>query len=227
MKILLLEDNHVLAKSLIKGLKLAGYMVEHFVRGDDGENFFYLHHKNIDLLLLDLMLPGKSGEQICYDIRKNGLEIPILMLTAKGEISDKIKGLNLGADDYLSKPFDFNELLARMRALLRRNPHLENEIIHITDEIIFDISAKSVYKNGVIQSLSPKEFSILEVLVRHRGQALTRNQIFEQVSDFAKENWSNSIDVHIKNIRKKLFKTDHENPLKTVRGIGYRLETKE
>lgn len=227
MKILLLEDNHVLAKSLIKGLKLAGYMVEHFVRGDDGENFFYLHHKNIDLLLLDLMLPGKSGEQICYDIRKNGLEIPILMLTAKGEISDKIKGLNLGADDYLSKPFDFNELLARMRALLRRNPHLENETIHITDEIIFDISAKSVYKNGVIQSLSPKEFSILEVLVRHRGQALTRDQIFEQVSDFAKENWSNSIDVHIKNIRKKLFKTDHENPLKTVRGIGYRLETKE
>jgi len=222
MKILLIEDNQVLAKSLIRGLKNEGFSVEHFVRGDDGLKFLYFNHTSLDLLLLDLMLPGKSGEEICREARANKIEIPILMLTAKGEVSQKVAGLNLGADDYLAKPFDFSELVARIRALLRRKPHLEDEKIKLTADIIFDSQAKKVTRKSREISLSPKEFAILEVLVRNRGRALTRDQIFERVSDFASDNWSNSIDVHIKNIRKKLF--TNEDPIKTVRGVGYRLE---
>ena len=227
MKILLLEDNRILAKSLIKGLKQEGFSVEHFLRGDDGENFFLMHHKIFDVVILDLMLPGKSGEKICQNIRDLGIETPLLMLTAKSEVSDKIFGLNLGADDYISKPFDFQELVARLQALTRRKPHIENAIFYITPEIFLDFSAKKIIKNGKEEILSPKEFSVLEVLCKNSGIALTRNQIFEKVSDFAADNWSNSIDVYIKNIRKKLFKSCNEDPIKTVRGIGYRLEPME
>jgi len=225
MKILLIEDNQVLAKSLIRGLKNAGFSVEHFVRGDDGQKFLYMNHTSLDLLILDLMLPGKSGEEICREARENKIEIPILMLTAKSEVSQKVAGLNLGADDYLTKPFEFEELLARIKALLRRKPHLEEDKIKLTKDIVFYPHAKKVERKSREISLSPKEFAILEVLVRNRGHALTRDQIFERVSDFASDNWSNSIDVHIKNIRKKLF-TD-EDPIKTVRGVGYRLDKLE
>ncbi len=222
MKILLIEDNQALAKSLIRGLKNKGFMVEHFTRGDDGQKFLYFNHTSLSLLILDLMLPGKSGEEICRELRENKIEIPVLMLTAKSEIAQKVSGLNLGADDYLAKPFNFNELVARIRALLRRKPHLEDVKVHLTKDIIFDSEAKTVFQKSREISLSPKELAILEILVRHRGQALTRDQIFERVSDFSSDNWSNSIDVHIKNIRKKLF-TD-EDPIKTIRGVGYRLE---
>ncbi len=225
MKILLIEDNQVLAKSLLRGLKNEGFSVEHFVRGDDGQKFLYFNHTSLDLVILDLMLPGKSGEEICREARANKIEIPILMLTAKGETAQKVVGLNLGADDYLAKPFDFQELVARIRALLRRKPHLEEEKINLTKEVVFDFQGKTVYRKSREISLSPKEFAILEVLVRNRGRALTRDQIFERVSDFASDNWSNSIDVHIKNIRKKLF--SDEDPIKTVRGVGYRLDKLE
>jgi len=222
MKILLIEDNQSLAKSLIRGLKNEGFTVEHFVRGDDGQKFLYFNHTSLDLLILDLMLPGKSGEKICHELRKNKIEIPVLMLTAKGEVNQKVVGLNLGADDYLSKPFNFTELVARIKALLRRKPHLEDEKIQLTKDVVFDYHGKTVLLKSREISLSPKELAILEVLVCHRGEALSRDQIFERVSDFANDNWSNSIDVHIKNIRKKLF--INEDPIKTVRGIGYRLE---
>ncbi len=222
MKILLIEDNQALAKSLIRGLRNEGFPVEHFVRGDDGQKFLYFNHTSLDLLILDLMLPGKSGEEICRELRENKIEIPVLMLTAKGEVNQKVIGLNLGADDYLPKPFDFTELVARIKALLRRKPHLEDEKIQLTKDVVFDSHGKAVLRKSREISLSPKEFAILEVLVCHRGKALSRDQIFKRVSDFANDNWSNSIDVHIKNIRKKLF--INEDPIKTVRGIGYRLE---
>ena len=222
MKILLIEDNQALAKSLIRGLKNEGFVVEHFVRGDDGQKFLYFNHTSLDLLILDLMLPGKSGEEICHELRENKIELPVLMLTAKGEVNQKVVGLNLGADDYLAKPFNFNELVARIRALLRRKPHLEDDKIKLTEDVVFKFHAKAVLRKSHEISLSPKEFAILEVLVRNRGKVLTRDQIFERVSDFASDNWSNSIDVHIKNIRKKLF--INEDPIKTVRGVGYRLD---
>jgi len=223
MKIFLIEDNHILAKSLIRGFKQNGFIVKHFLRGDDGENFFLMHKNSFDILILDLMLPGKSGEEICKNIRENSIEIPILMLTAKSSTENKVNGLMIGADDYLVKPFDFDELLARIHALTRRKPHLEKREIYLTKNILFDFQKKGVYKNNKEVFLSPKEFSVLETLVLNKNKALSRDQIFEKISDFAADNWSNSIDVHIKNIRKKLFK-DEKDPIKTIRGIGYRLD---
>jgi len=126
MKVLIIEDNRVLAKSMIKGLKQEGIAVEHCLCGDDGENFFLLHHSSIDVLVLDLMLPGKSGEAICRSIRQHNIHTPILMLTAKNTTDDKVTGLMLGADDYLAKPFAFREFIARLYALTRRQSPISN-----------------------------------------------------------------------------------------------------
>ncbi len=227
MKILLLEDNRVLAKSLIKGLKQEGFLVEHFVRGDDGERFFLVNYKMFDVVILDLMLPGKSGQEICASIREHNIDIPIIMLTAKDTVEDKVEGLNIGADDYLTKPFDFEELVARLRALTRRKEKIRNETVNITKNIVIDMQKVAVYKNNKEVSLSPKEYAILEMLVINRGRAVTREQIFDKVTDFAADNWSNAIDVHIKNIRKKLFKDEKNDPIKTIWGVGYRLDTDE
>jgi DNA-binding response OmpR family regulator len=225
MKILLVEDNRVLAKSLIKGWKQAGILVEHFIHGHDGERFFFSHHKDIDVIILDLMLPGKSGEEICRNIRVKNIHTPILMLTSKDTTDDTVKGLQLGADDYLTKPFEFRELLARIHTLARRKlVPLQKEVFHITPNILLDFQNRTVLKNGKEEDLSTREFSLLEVLSKHAKITLTRDQIFEKAFDFASSNWSNTIDVHIKNIRKKLFSNEHEDPIKTIRGIGYRLE---
>jgi len=186
MKILLIEDNQFLAKSLIKGFKKEKILVEHFLRGDDGERFLKNHHKEIDVVILDLMLPEKSGEEICQSAREDGIDLPILMFSAKSEINDKVNGLNLGADDYLTKPFDFEELLARVKALARRKKiDLKEEKIKITNSVEIDLSKREVLKNGEEVKLSPKEFSVLEVLLKYRGKALSRNEIFNEVNDFA------------------------------------------
>jgi DNA-binding response OmpR family regulator len=131
MKIFLAEDNRVLAKSLVRGLKQEGFLVEHFMRGDDGERFFLINYKMFDVVILDLMLPGKSGEEICTSIRDKKIDVPILMLTAKDTVADKVNGLNIGADDYLTKPFDYEELIARINSLVRRNFKNKSNIIKI------------------------------------------------------------------------------------------------
>jgi len=186
MKILLVEDNTLLAKSIIKGFKQHKILVEHFVRGDDAERFLLNHHSELDLVILDLMLPGKSGEEICQTARKNNIKIPILMLTAKDTVEDIVNGLKIGADDYLTKPFDFEELLARVEALSRRNPTvLKEEKINITPSVCIDLQKRVVYKNTQEVKLSPKEFAVLEVLLKYRGKALSRNEIFNEINDFA------------------------------------------
>jgi DNA-binding response OmpR family regulator len=227
MKIFLVEDNRVLAKSLVRGLKQEGFLVEYFMRGDDGEKFFLVNYKMFDVVILDLMLPGKSGEEICASIRKREIDVPILMLTAKDAVEDKVNGLNIGADDYLTKPFECDELVARLRALLRRTPQVQREQMQLSPNVMIDFGKVAVYKEGKEIVLSPKEYAILETLAKNEGQALTREQIFDKVMDFAADNWSNAIDVHIKNIRKKLFKDEKYDPIKTVRGVGYRLDTNE
>lgn len=224
MKILLIEDNALLAKSIIRGLKQEKILTEHFIRGDDGERFLKNHHKEIDLVILDLMLPGKSGEEICRSARAENIDIPILMLTAKSDLEDKVRGLEIGADDYLTKPFEFEELLARIKALTRRSKKtFENEIKDITKSVKIDLSKRVILKNGREVPVSPKEFSVLETLLKYKGKALSRNEIFNEINDFADTPWSNSIDVYIKNLRKKLF-YDEDDPIKTIRGFGYRLD---
>lgn len=224
MKILLVEDNMLLAKSIIKGLKQEKILVEHFVRGDDGERFFSNHHKELDVAVLDLMLPERSGEEICTAIREEKVKTPILMLTAKSDLTDKVHGLKIGADDYLTKPFEFEELLARIKALSRRGTlALREEKVYITNSVCIDLQKRVIYKNNKEQKISPKEFSVLEVLLKYKNKALSRNEIFNEINDFADVPWSNSVDVYIKNLRKKLF-YDEEDPIKTVRGLGYRLD---
>lgn len=227
MKILLIEDNRLMAKSLVKGLKNKGYSVEHCITGNEGEDFLLRHHGSIDLVLLDLMLPSKSGEEICKTVREKGIETPILMLTAKSDTTSKVEGFNAGADDYLTKPFAFEELLARISALTRRKPHIESENFPLAPDIFLNFTKKIVVKNGQEVSLSPKEFALLEALCKNAKITLSRDELFSQMSDFAAENWSNSVDVHIKNIRKKLFSDTHGDPIQTIRGIGYCLEPLE
>lgn len=224
MKILLVEDNRILAKNLIKGLQQKGFSVEYCMRGDEGEEFFFSHYESLDVVILDIMLPMQSGIEICKNIREKGISTPILMLTAKDTNEDTVNGLNTGADDYLPKPFSFEVLVARLNALLRRKAPIQQEIVHITPSVWIDFQKKAVFQNGEEVHLSAKEFAILEVLARNDGVALSRDQIFDKAFDFAADNWSNTIDVHIKNIRKKLFANENEDPIKTIRGVGYRLE---
>lgn len=226
MKILLIEDNRLLSKSIAKGLEQEGFSVEVFYDGVQGEQFFWMNHGLIDLVILDLMIPGKSGEMICESARKNGIKIPILMLTAKDSLEHKLNGFAIGADDYLTKPFEFAELLARIRALLRRPKNIKIEQIKIGN-LQIDFTARKILYQDVEILLSPKEWAVFEYLYYHQNQAVSRDSIFENVSDFAKDNWSNTIDVHIKNLRKKLYHSGHEDFIKTIRGIGYRLETSE
>lgn len=224
MKILIIEDNRNLAKSIERVLKQENFSVGVFWNGTEAENFWLINHSDIDLVILDIQLPERNGFEICQNVREKNISTPILMLTAKGEMEDKVKGLQIGADDYLTKPFKFEELLARVHALLRRPKIFKTEKIQITKNIILDILARKVEKNGIEILLTPKEFTILEFLVEHKNEAVSQQKIFDHCFDFAKENWSNSIEVHIKNLRKKLFTNENEQILKTVRGLGYRLE---
>jgi DNA-binding response OmpR family regulator len=224
MKILIIEDNRNLAKSIERVLKHENFSVGTFWDGFEAEKFWLINHGDIDLVILDIQLPEKNGFEICQNIRAKNISTPVLMLTAKGELEDKVKGLQIGADDYLTKPFKFEELLARVHALLRRPKIFKTEKIQLTENIIFDGVARKVIKNEKEISLTPKEFEILEFLVQYKNEAVSQQKIFDHCFDFAKENWSNSIEVHIKNLRKKLFTESNEKILKTVRGVGYRLE---
>lgn len=224
MKILIIEDNRNLAKSIERVLKQENFSVGNFWNGKEAENFWLINHKEIDLVILDIQLPEKNGFEICQTIREKGISTPVIMLTAKEELEDKVKGLQIGADDYLTKPFKFEELLARIHALLRRPQIFKSEKLQLTKNIFFDASARKVEKNGEEISLTPKEYEILEFLVQHKNKAVSQQKIFDHCFDFAKDNWSNTIEVHIKNLRKKLFTQTHEKILKTIRGLGYRLE---
>ncbi|USN58932.1 MAG: response regulator transcription factor [Candidatus Peribacteria bacterium] len=226
MKILIIEDNRNLAKSIERVLKQENFSVGTFWNGLEAEKFWLINNKEIDLVILDIQLPEKNGFEICQNIREKGISTPVLMLTAKNELEDKVKGLHIGADDYLTKPFKLEELLARVHALLRRPKMFKTKKIELTKNIFFDGAARKVAKSGNEISLTPKEFEILEFLVQHKNEAVSQQKIFDHCFDFAKENWSNTIEVHIKNLRKKLFTNDDEQILKTIRGLGYRLEIK-
>lgn len=222
MRILIIEDNKRLAESIKDGLRQEGFAADCLFDGKEGQERILMNGDEYDLVILDLMLPGLSGLAVCENIRKEGIDVPIIMLTAKSAIDDRIEGLNCGADDYLSKPFSFDELLARIRALLRRPRKALPQQLK-TGELVMDVSNKKVYRDGKEIRLSLKEFSLLEYLMRNPNQVLSREQILDHVWDFAFDSFSNVVDAHIKNLRKKI---DHGYPkkiLETIRGLGYRL----
>lgn len=218
MRLLLIEDYAPLRKSLAKGLREAGFAVD--VTGDGEEGFWYAKSNDYDVILLDLMLPKMDGLTILRRLRKEGIAVQVLILTAKDTVDDRVKGLNLGADDYLVKPFAFEELLARVRALVRRNYESRSPVIRVAD-LEINTSTRVVRRTGEVIALTPREYALLEFLALRAGQVVTRAEIWEHLYDFEDESTSNVTDVYILYLRRKLERGGRPRLIQTRRGVGY------
>ncbi|HLM83955.1 MAG TPA: response regulator transcription factor [Candidatus Bathyarchaeia archaeon] len=221
MRVLIIEDQENLAKLVKSGLEAEGFSADCVFEGEAGFNRISMNHKDYDLVLLDWMLPKMNGDEICRDVRKKGIDIPILMLTAKDGARDMIAGLDCGADDYLTKPFSFDVLVARIRAILRR-PKTTLPVELSSNGITLNPATKKVFREKKEIELTLKEFALLEYLMRNRGVAVTRDQILSNIWDFAFDSFANVVDVHITNLRKKLG-DKNAKIVETVRGVGYRM----
>jgi DNA-binding response OmpR family regulator len=223
MHLLIVEDEEKLAKALKKGLTLKGFAVDWLPDPEKARTRIILYKDEYDLILLDLMLPGIDGATITESVRKENVTTPIIILTARNETEHKVDLLNKGADDYIVKPFSFEELLARINSVLRRPTPVQAAVLKV-GPLEMDTAARVVRKEGKEVPLTLKEFSLLECFMREPGVVLSREKLFDHVWDFNALSWSNVLDVHMKNLRKKL---DHENArqqlFETVRGVGYRL----
>lgn len=222
MRILLVEDNRKLAGYIKKALTRESYAVDCVYDGGRGLERAALG--DYDLVILDIMLPVKDGFHVCRELRQDNVNVPIILLTAMGELEDKVAGLDSGADDYLVKPFDLKELSARMRALLRRPPEKKREIL-TAGQISLDTASRTVLCGSEMIQLTLKEFAVLELLVRNKGLVLTRHQIYEHCWDWNASACSNVVDAVIKQLRKKFNDTKTNQTIKTVRGVGYKLPT--
>ena len=220
MKILIVEDEHLIANALKKGLEQEHYTVDLAFDGLDGYDL--ASSGDYDIVLLDLMLPKMDGMELCRQIRNQQIHVPILMLTAKSQLEDKIKGLNCGADDYLTKPFAFEELLARIRALGRRPQNTASEILTVGD-LSINLSNYEVIRQKKIISLSNKEYSLLECLMRHANKILTKDQLIQRVWSYESDILPNTVEVYIRNLRQKIDKNYKVKLIKTVRGFGYKI----
>lgn len=223
MRILIVEDEAKLAEATKKGLELKGFTVDWIDEGEKARTRMLLYRDEYDLVLLDLMLPGVDGATICRDVRAEGVTTPIIVLTARDETEMKIDLLNVGADDYISKPFSLDELVARMNAVLRRPEQALPSVLTIRD-ITLDPAKHTVTKGGKEVALTLKEFSLLEFFMRHPNEAMKREAVLDHVWSFDFPAFSNVLDVHMKNLRKKLDDYEEDDPLfETIRGVGYRL----
>lgn len=223
MRILIIEDQENLAKLVKQGLESEGFAVDYLLDGAAGMLRIELNSDDYDLILLDLMLPKMDGTEICKRMRELKIATPVLMLTAKDGAEDIINGLNIGADDYLVKPFSFQVLIARIRALLRR-PKNNLPVELKTQDLLLNTTTKRVHKNNKEVKLTLKEFSLLEYMLRHVNQVLNREQILNNVWDFSFDSFSNVVDVHITNLRKKLGDKNGKL-LETIHGTGYRINS--
>ncbi len=222
MRILVVEDEHRIANSIKKGLEQERYAVDVAYTGTDG--FDLSSTEDYDSIILDLLLPGMDGVTICRKLRQAQIHTPILMLTAKGQIQDKVDGLDSGADDYLTKPFSFEELLARIRALSRRPLHAIDPVLTV-GELKLDPKLFVVSRTGKSIKLSSKEFTLLEYLMRRAGKITTKDQIISHIWDYEADVLPNTVEVYIKNLRRKIDDpfTDQPPLIHTVRGFGYKL----
>lgn len=223
MKILVVEDEKRIADFLNRGLESAGYTVE--LAGDGKTALEKLHNTEYDLVILDLMLPDVDGLAVLEKARNRGVSPPVLILSARGGVDDRVKGLELGADDYLVKPFAFVELLARIRALLRRGQPTPERLV--VSDLTLDCIRRKVTRAGENIELAPKEFSILEYMMRNRGRPLSRTMIVEHVWDMEYDGLTNIVDVYIRHLRSKIDDRFPAKLIQTVRGIGYMLEAPE
>jgi two-component system OmpR family response regulator len=221
MRILVVEDELKMARAIVRGLQNEGYAAEMVHTGDDA--VFWATEQEFDAIVLDVMLPGRDGFAVCRDLRAASVWTPVLMLTARSGVEDRIEGLDAGADDYLLKPFAFGELLARLRALLRRGPTERTPEIVVGD-IRIDPAAHTVSRAGVPVELSAREFALLEYLARNPGQVVRRGDILDHVWANDYDGLSNVVDVYIGYLRKKLEKPFRGKVIHAVRGVGYKLE---
>ena len=224
MRILVVEDEHKIANSIKRGLEQETFAVDVAYDGEEGHDL--ASTEDYDVIILDLMLPKMGGLQICKNLRKVGIHTPILILTAKGEVEDKVEGLNSGADDYLAKPFSFSEFLARVRALTRRPKKTLNSILEVGN-LKLDPQTFDVKRGGKIIELSKTEFALLEYLMRHEGKIVTKDQIINHVWDYDSEILPNTVEVYIGYLRNKIDKAfkKSKNLIHTVRGFGYKIGT--
>ena len=220
MRILVVEDEKGVAGFIRKGLEEETYTVDVASDGEGGLAFVSVNQ--YDLIILDIMLPGISGIEVCKRMRQRGIETPIMMLTARDSVTDKVLGLDSGADDYLTKPFLFEEFVARVRALLRRRTTELSDIQY--GDLRIDIRSHRVYACGEEIMLRPKEFAILEYLLRNKGRVFSRTQILENVWGYHYDHTSNIVDVHMKSLREKIYEVCNKDYIRTVRGIGYSLD---
>lgn len=222
MRILVVEDEHKIAQSIKQGLMQENYVVD--VAYDGITGFDLASTEKYDVIILDVMLPGIDGVTISRRLREEKVNIPILMLTAKGQVLDRVEGLGSGADDYLVKPFAFEELVARIRALVRRPEQMVFDRLQIGDLSLDTRSFEVTHKNVGI-SLSPKEFLLLEYLLRHPGQTLTKDQILSHVWNYDTDILPNTIEVYVGYLRNKIDKPFKTHLIKTIRGFGYKIST--
>lgn len=218
MRLLLIEDYRPLQESLTKGLREAGFAVDS--TGDGEEGLWYAMGNDYDVIILDLMLPGRDGLGILKEIRTQGRKSHVLILTAKDTVQDRVKGLDLGADDYLIKPFAFEELLARIRALLRRSYREKNPRIKIRD-LQIDLIRQKVWRGQEEILLTPREYALLEYLAMRAGQAVSRSDIWEHVYEFSSSASSNVVDVYIGYLRRKIERPNKPRLIHTVHSRGY------
>lgn len=221
MRILIVEDNQKLSKYVKQMLEEEGYAVDAMFDGETGERM--AKAGTYDLIILDIMLPLKDGVSVCKALRAESLRTPILMLTAKGDVDDKVLGLDSGADDYMQKPFEMKELLARVRSLLRRPQENFTGTLEVQD-LVLDSTKHTIVRKGKDLPLTLKEYAILEYLMRNAGTVVTREQLLEHCWDFAYSAFSNITDVYIRQLRKKL-KDSNEKYIQTIRGVGYKFKS--
>ncbi len=223
MKILIIEDEKRITSFIRKGLQYEGYTVD--VAYDGMTGLEKVQDENLDLIVLDVMLPELDGISLCSQMREKGLTTPVIMLTAKDSVDDRVKGLDAGADDYLVKPFSFKELLARIRSLLRRGDAVKQVVLQVGD-LVIDPASREVKRGERVIELSRKEYSLLEYLMRNQNQVLTRTMIAEHVWDYDFDSFTNTIDVYIRYLRKKIDEGENKKLIKTVRGVGYKITDK-
>jgi two-component system OmpR family response regulator len=221
MRVLIVEDEIKMASLVRRGLRGEGLAADVAIKGEDA--LWMAASTNYDVIVLDVMLPGIDGFETCRRLRHDGIWAPVLMLTARDAIDDRVAGLDGGADDYLTKPFSFAELLARLRALARRGPIQRPAVLEVGD-LRLDPAARRVWRGDTEVALSAKEFRLLETFMRHPGEVLSRYQLLENAWDYDYENRSNIVDVYVRYLRDKIDRPFGRKSLETVRGAGYRLD---
>jgi two-component system OmpR family response regulator len=221
VRVLIVEDQPKLAALLARGLREEGHAADIAARGEDA--LWMAPAASYDAVVLDIMLPGIDGFETCRRLRQNEVWTPVLMLTARDAVGDRVTGLDAGADDYLAKPFSFDELLARLRALTRRAP-AERPVAVAVGDLRLDPAAHRIWRGEREIELSAKEFALLELLMRRPGSVLTRSQLLEGAWDMSYERRSNIVDVYIRHLREKIDRPFGTETIETVRGVGYRLK---